>query len=163
MDYRIWQAETMQRKASLLEGTIEASIEKEELGDIEEAIERLAVKYASPRSDEIAQQAAQSAQTNALVDAELAQQIAQIELQLSGGGSPMNNYTQVNNASGVGVPNLCPPGSYYDPVHQICQPNLTSTPEGGYGQVCPDGYVYDPVHGVCTNHMTPTPPPYFPR
>lgn len=160
----------MLKLADLLEGDIpslhyESSLEKHDIGDIEEAIEKLARNFYAEA--DMQAQAEQQALENQQANAALAQEVAALEMRLSGGGGgssePPNMYNTRENASGFEVPDLCPPGMYYDPVHQVCSPNLVDDPQQGYGQVCPDGYVYDAEHGVCTNYMTPDPQAYFPR
>ena len=60
-------------------------------------------------------------------------------------------------------PATCDGGSgYYDPVHQICQPNMPGDPQPGYGQFCDGGNFYDPTHGVCAPYAPAYPPPMYP-
>ena len=60
-------------------------------------------------------------------------------------------------------PATCDGGSgYYDPVHQICQPNMPGSPQPGYGQFCGDGNYYDPAHQVCAPYPPAYPPPMYP-
>lgn len=50
---------------------------------------------------------------------------------------------------------------YYDPVHQICQPNLPAYPPQGYTQSCSDGAFYDSTHRICQGYVPSYPLPPF--
>lgn len=143
------------------------SIEKEEIGDIEEAIERLSSLHAVESQIErlatpIPPPAAPN--SNAAYDAQLAQEALDVGQALAGQGEgAAGSIPPGASSSGINLPGLCPDGYFYDPVHQICQPYPVANPPSGYEQVCPDGYAYDPVHQVCTPYMTVQPPAFFPR
>lgn len=62
-----------------------------------------------------------------------------------------------------GGPATCDGGSgYYDPVHQICQPNMPADPQPGYGRFCDGESYYDPAHGICAPNEPAYPPPMYP-
>lgn len=68
------------------------------------------------------------------------------------------------STNGPNGPATCDGGSgYYDPVHQICQPNMPGDPQPGYGRFCDGGNYYDPAHGVCAPYEPAYLPPMYPN
>lgn len=53
-------------------------------------------------------------------------------------------------------------GGYYDPAHQICQPNVPGIPGPGYGPDHTRNGWFDRQHGVTAPYAPAYPPPFYP-
>lgn len=57
---------------------------------------------------------------------------------------------------------MCDRGSYYDPSHQICQPNIPGIPGAGYGPDHSQNGWFDRKHGVTAPYPPAYPGPFYP-